>query len=154
VESVLFPVIAQQNTKAANLREWSTTLLTSYQIQTGRLKGLTFGGQYNWQDKAVAGYQSLLDPSTYSRPTATTANIVFPDLTKPIYTPAIDSLDLFASYTRKIWRDKMRMKIQINVRDVLEDGGLQAVVFNQDGSPAQYRIKDPRTWFVTTTFDF
>jgi outer membrane receptor protein involved in Fe transport len=154
VEAVLFPVIAQQNTKAANLREWSTTILSSYSVQRGRFKGLAFGGQYNWQDKAVAGYQSLFDPATYARPNATTANVVFPDLTKPIYTPAIDSLDLFASYTRKIMSDKVRMKIQINVRDVMEDGGLQAVVYNQDGSPAQYRIKDPRTWFVTTTFDF
>lgn len=154
VESVLFPVIAQQNTKAANMREWSTTILSSYGITKGRLKGLTFGGQYNWQDKAVAGYQSLFDPSTYARPNAVTANVVFPDLTKPIYTPAIDSLDLFASYRRKIFSDKVNMRIQINVRDVLEDGGLQAVVYNQDGSPAQYRIKDPRTWFVTTTFDF
>lgn len=154
VEAVLFPVIAQQNTRAANQREWSTTILSSYTVQRGRFKGLTFGGQYNWQDKAVAGYQSLLDPTTYARPTATTANIVFPDLTKPIYTPAIDSLDLFASYTRKIFSDKVRMKVQVNVRDVMESGGLQAVVFNQDGSPAQYRIKDPRTWFVTTTFDF
>ncbi len=154
VESVLFPVIAKQNTKVDNTREWSTTILSSYSFQKGRLKGFTFGGQYNWQDKAVAGYQSLFDPATYARPNATTANVVFPDLTKPIYTPAIDSLDLFASYTRKILSDKVRMKIQLNVRDVLEDGGLQAVVFNQDGSPAQYRIKDPRVWFVTTTFDF
>ncbi len=154
VESVLFPVIAQQNTRAANERQYSTTILSSYTVSTGRFKGFTFGGQYNWQDKAVAGYQSLLDPTTYSHPTATTANIVFPDLTKPIYTPAIDSLDLFASYTRKIFSDKVRMKIQLNVRDVMESGGLQAVVFNQDGSPAQYRIKDPRSYFVTTTFDF
>ncbi|HWA24202.1 MAG TPA: TonB-dependent receptor plug domain-containing protein [Lacunisphaera sp.] len=154
VESVLFPVIAQQNTKASNLREWSTTVLSSYRFTKGMLKGLVVGGQYNWQDKAVAGYQSLLDPATYARPNASTANIVFPDLTKPIYTPAIDSLDLFASYSRKIFSDKVNMKIQVNVRDVMEDGGLQAVVFNQDGTPAQYRIKDPRTWFVTTTFDF
>jgi hypothetical protein len=154
VEAVLFPVIAQQNTRAANQREWSTTILSSYTIQKGRLKGFTFGGQYNWQDKAVAGYQSLLDPTTYARPNATTANIVFPDLTKPIFTPAIDSIDLFASYRRKIFSDKVNMRIQVNVRDVMENGGLQAVVFNQDGSPAQYRIKDPRTWFVTTTFDF
>jgi hypothetical protein len=147
-------VIALQNTRAANERQYSTTILTSYTVTTGRLKGFSFGGQYNWQDKAVAGYQSLLDPSTYSHPTATTANIVYPDLTKPIYTPAIDSLDLFCSYTRKIFSDKVRMKIQLNVRDVTESGGLQAVVYNQDGTPAQYRIKDPRSYFVTSTFDF
>ncbi len=154
VESVLFPVIAQQNTRASNQREWSTTVLSNYTFQKGRLKGFAVGGSYRWQDKAVAGYQSLFDPSTYARPTPTTANVVFPDLTKPIYTPAITNVDLWASYTRKIFNDKIRMKIQLNVRDVLESGGLQAVVFNQDGSPAQYRIKDPRTWFVTTTFDF
>lgn len=154
VESVLFPVIAQQNTKASNLREWSTSVLSNYTFQRGRLKGFAIGGSYRWQDKAVAGYQSLFDPATYARPNATTANVVFPDLTKPIYTPALVNVDLWASYTRKIFADKIRMKIQLNVRDVFEDGGLRAVVFNQDGSPAQYRIIDPRTWFVTTTFDF
>lgn len=154
VEAVYFPALALQNQKARNQREWSTTVLTSYGFTKGWLKGLTIGGQYNWQDSAIAGYQSLLDPSTYARPNATTAQIVFPDLTKPIYTPSIDSIDLFASYTRKIFNDKVRMKVQLNVRDVTESGGLQAVIFNQDGSPAQYRIKDPRTFFVTTTFDF
>jgi len=151
---VYFPALALQNQKARNQREWSTTLLTSYGFTKGWLKGVTIGGQYNWQDKAIAGYQSLLDPSTYARPNATTAQIIFPDLTKPIFTPAIDSLDVFASYTRKILSDRVRMKIQLNVRDITESGGLQTVIYNQDGSPAQYRIKDPRTYFVTTTFDF
>jgi hypothetical protein len=154
VEAVLFPVIALQDTKAANLREWSTSVLTNYSFQQGKLKGFSVGGSYRWQDKAVAGYESLLDPTTYARPNATTANIVFPDLTKPIYTPSIDSVDLWASYKMRTWSDKVGLKVQLNVRDVFESGGLQAVVYNQDGSPAQYRIVDPRSWFVTTTFDF
>ena len=154
VDAIYLPVKALQNTKSANLREWSTSLLTNYTFQKGRLKGLSIGGSYRWQDEAVAGYQSLLDPSTYARPNATTANIVFPDLTKPIFTPSIDALDLWASYYMKIYKGKVGMKIQVNVRDVMEDGGLQAVIFNQDGTPAQYRIVEPRTWFITTTFDF
>jgi hypothetical protein len=154
VESVWFPVKALENTKSSNLREWSASFLTSYSFQRGILKGFAVGGSYRWADEAVAGYYALLDPSTYSRPTPTTANIVFPDLSKPIYTPYEDAVDLWASYTTKVFSDKVRMKIQLNVRDVMEDGGLQAVVFNQDGSPAQYRIKDPRTWFITSTFDF
>jgi hypothetical protein len=154
VEAVLFPVIAQQNTKASNLREWSTSILTNYTFEKGWAKGFSVGGSYRWSDEAVAGYESLFDPSTYARPNATTALVVFPDLTKPIYTPYIDSVDLWAAYTTKIFSDKIRMRIQLNVRDVFSDGGLQAVVYNQDGSPAQYRILDPRSWFVTTTFDF
>lgn len=154
VDAVLSPVIALQNTKASNLREWSTSVLTNYSFQQGKLKGFSVGGSYRWQDKAVAGYESLFDPATYSHPTPTTANVVFPDLTKPIYTPSIDSVDLWASYKMRTWSDKVGLKVQLNVRDVFESGGLQAVVYNQDASPAQYRIVDPRSWFVTTTFDF
>jgi len=151
---VYFPVLAQQGQKTPNTREWTTSLLTNYTFRKGPLKGFGVGGSYRWQDKAVAGYQSLLDPTTYAHPNATTTQIIFPDLNKPIYTPAITQVDLWVSYTCKLFNDKIRMKTQLNVRDALESGGLQAVVFNQDGSPAQYRIKDPRQWFVTTTFDF
>jgi hypothetical protein len=154
VDAIYLPVKAQQGKKVDTLREWSTSLLTNYTFQKGRLKGFSIGGSYRWQDEAVAGYESLLDPSTYARPNATTAQIVFPDLTKPIFIPSIDALDLWASYYMKIYKGKVGLKIQINVRDVMEDGGLQTLVFNQDGSPAQYRIVDPRTWFITTTFDF
>lgn len=154
VDAIYLPVKAQQGKKVDTLREWSTSLLTNYTFQQGRLKGFSVGGSYRWQDEAVAGYQSLLDPSTYARPTPTTAQIVFPDLTKPIYIPSIDALDLWASYSTKIFKGKVGLKVQINVRDVMEDGGLQAMIFNQDGSPAQYRIVEPRTWFLTTTFDF
>ncbi len=153
VDSVYLPALAQQGQSSPNLREWTASYLTSYTFQTGRLKGLSVGGSVRWQDKAIAGYYGLLDPSTYARPNATTANITFPDLNRPIYVPSETNVDLWASYTMKL-TDKIRMKLQLNVRDVTENGGLQPVAFNMDGSAAQYRIKDPRIWFLTTTFDF
>ena len=112
------------------------------------------GGSLRWQDKAVGGYFGETNPARYANPAAGEFAIVYPDLNRPIYLPDEMNVDLWLSYSRRILSDKVRMKIQLNVRDVMEDGGLQAVVYNQDGSPAQYRIKDPRTWFVTTTFDF
>ena len=154
VEAVYFPVLAKQGQQSDNLRQYSVNFSTNYTFNKGRWKGFSIGGSYRWQDKAIAGYQSLLDPTTYAHPNATTTQIIFPDLNKPIYTPPITAVDLWLAYTRKIFSDKVRLKVQLNVRDALESGGLQAVVFNQDGSPAQYRIKDPRSWFVTTTFDF
>jgi hypothetical protein len=153
VESIYFPMLAQQGQQSPGLREYSGTFLTNYSFVGDRFKGLSVGGSVRWQDKAIAGYHSLLDPSTYARPSPTQANITFPDLNRPIYVPAETNVDLWVSYTKR-FSDKIRMKIQLNVRDALEDGGLQVIGFNQDGSPAQYRIKDPRTWFVTTTFDF
>jgi hypothetical protein len=142
-----------ENTNSPNLREWSATYLTSYTFPQEQLKGITVGGSVRWASNAVAGYYGLLDPSTYSHPGVGLASIAYPDLKKPIYTPAETNVDLWVSYTRKL-TDKIRMKIQLNVRDVTESGRLQATQFNLDGSPAGYRIVDPRTWFVTTTFDF
>lgn len=142
-----------ENTNSPNLREWSASYLTNYTFTQERLKGFAVGGSVRWASNAVAGYYGLIDPSTYSHPTPTTANITYPDLARPIYTPAETNVDLFVSYTRKL-TDKVRMKVQLNVRDVTESGKLIATQFNPDGSAAGYRIIDPRTWFVTTSFDF
>jgi hypothetical protein len=48
----------------------------------------------------------------------------------------------------------VRAKIQLNVQSLTESGGLTPILFQGNGQPAQYRIMDPRTFFVTTTFDF
>ena len=45
-------------------------------------------------------------------------------------------------------------KLQLNVRDVLENGGLEPIAVNPDGQKAAFRIKDPRQWFLSATFDF
>ena len=144
----------EQNTAEANLRKYTFSYLTNYTIQDGKFKGLGFGGDLRWADKAVAGYYGLLDPTTYTHPTPTTANIVYPDLNRPIYTPSEVNVDLWVSYARKIMADKVLLKIQLNVRDANKSGGLQAVQFNPDGSGAAYRIIDPRQYYVTTTFEF
>lgn len=153
VEPGLYQLTAQEGAKQANLREWSANYLTSYNFQQGRFKGLGVGGSVRWQDKAVAGYYGDTNPARFAHPTATDASIVYPDLSRPIFLPAETHIDLWVSYTRKIFSDKTKMKVQLNLRDVTEKGGLQAILYNPDGSPAQYRIKDPRTWFLTTTFD-
>jgi hypothetical protein len=154
VEPGLFQLISQQGAKSPNLREWSSSFLSSYNFTEGKLKGVGVGGSLRWQDKAVAGYYGETDPSRYAHPSPGESSIVYPDLNRPIYLPAETHIDMWVSYTRKVFSDKVRMKVQLNVRDVTEKGGLQAILFNPDGSPAQYRIKDPRTFFATTTFDF
>jgi hypothetical protein len=142
-----------ENTNSPNLREWSASYITNYTFPQERLKGIAVGGSVRWSSNAVAGYYGLLDPSTYAHPGVGLSSIAYPDLKRPIYTPAETNVDLWVSYTRKL-TEKIRMKVQLNVRDVTESGGLVATQFNMDGSPAGYRIQDPRTWFLTTTFDF
>ena len=50
--------------------------------------------------------------------------------------------------------DKVRLKVQFNIRDANNSGGLQAVQFNPDGTPSAFRILEPRQNSLTTTFEF
>ena len=43
--------------------------------------------------------------------------------------------------------------MQLNVRDVLENGRLQKVAINPAGSTYAYRIIDPRQFILSTSFD-
>jgi hypothetical protein len=49
--------------------------------------------------------------------------------------------------------DRFRGKAPLNVRNVLEDGRLQKVGVNPDGSTYAYRIINPRQFILSLTFD-
>ena len=55
---------------------------------------------------------------------------------------------------RKIWSNKVGLKVQLNVDNVLENGSLMPVAVNYDGSPYAFRIVDPRRFILSAAFDF
>ncbi len=62
--------------------------------------------------------------------------------------------DLFASYSTRLYNDKIRATFQLNVKNVNESGGgLQATGAFFDGRPSTYRIIDPRQFILTASFD-
>ena len=75
------------------------------------------------------------------------------DPDRPIYDSAHAYFDGFATYTTRLFNDKVRARFQLNVRNVQESGSLQAVGVNPDGRPFAYRINDPRQFILSTTFD-
>ena len=75
------------------------------------------------------------------------------DASKPIYDRARFAVDLSTSYGFRLFKDRVRAKVQLNVRDVLENGRLQRVAINPDGSTYAYRIIDPRQFILSTSFD-
>ena len=72
---------------------------------------------------------------------------------KPVFDKSRYYFDLSASYNLKLYHNKIRTRIQLNVRNVFERGRLQAVAVNPDGQPFAYRIIDPRLFILSTTFD-
>lgn len=140
---------ALEGVVSPNQRKYRGSFLTNYSFTSGRLKGVSVGGSERWESKAAVGYLGkAADPT---RPTVLTAA----DPTKPVY---LDNgnwyTDLWISYSRKIWNDKVRMKVQLNVNNAFEGGRLLPIAVNYDGKPWAYRIIDPRQFVLTTTFDF
>lgn len=125
---------------------WS--YLTNYKFDDGALRGWSVGGSIRWEDEAVIGYYGK--PNTAAGTTALTLS----DTTRPIYDEAKSYTDVWVSYTRNVFKDRVRMKVQLNVANVFENGGLQVVGVNYDASPSAYRIVDPRQFILSTKFDF
>lgn len=140
--------IAQQGKPKSQVRKYQFALLGRYTFAgaTDRkiLQNVQIGASLRWADKASIGFFGVEDPDGVIRDL---------DVNRPIYDPARFSADFWASYKFRMFSDKVRGKIQLNVRDLLENGELRTVSTNPDGSPGQFRIINPRSFILTTTFD-
>ena len=125
---------------------WS--VLTNYTFDEGRFKGFSVGGSTRWEDQAIIGYYGKANVAAGS------TDLTLSDVGRPIYDNANTYVDMWVSYTTKVFDDRVRMKVQLNVANVFESGGLRVVGVNYDGSPNAYRIVDPRQITLTTKFDF
>jgi len=132
-------------------RKYRWSFLTTYTFTEGRLKGFGIGGNQRWEDKAVIGYfgEASGVNSYNGSPVLDKA-----DISRPIFTPANDYTDLWISYRRPIFEDKVKMKLQLNISNVFESGELRPVAVNYDGTPYSYRIIDPRQFVLTASFEF
>ncbi|MDQ8182782.1 TonB-dependent receptor plug domain-containing protein [Pelagicoccus sp. SDUM812005] len=128
--------------------KYTASLITNYKFLGDKLRGVAIGGSLRWKDEAVIGYYGK---SSGANPDPNYIDIA--NTLRPIYTPAESYYDLWASYTRKIMKDEVNMKVQLNIVNAFENGGLQTVGVNYDGSPNAYRIVDPRQFILNVSFD-
>lgn len=133
-----------EGNRSPELREWRFNVISSYDFTEGMLKGVTAGVGYRWQDEIAIGYKPLH--------TSDPAIITF-DLENPYYGPTEDAVDLWVGYSRKL-TEKIRWRVQLNVRDAFSSKGLIPLTTQPDGSVAAWRIAPSRTWQLTNTFTF
>ena len=79
--------------------------------------------------------------------------LVVPVIDKPHMGPTMWNGDMWISYKRPL-TDKMDMKLQLNIRNLLGDTDLIPVSANPDGRIIAYRNSNPRDIFLTSTFSF
>ena len=136
--------------EAPGQRKYRWAYNTGYDFTSGWLKGWGIGGAERWESASIIGYYGKSSHGNSANPNL----IDISDVTRPIYDTANTYTDLFINYKRNLWHNRVGMIIQLNVEDVFENGHLQVVAVNYDGSPYGYRIIDSRRFTLTTTFDF
>ncbi len=137
--------VANSGKPRPQLREWRFNALTNYDFTDGPLKNFSVGGALRWESKGAIGF--------YGLPLDDNGLITGLDPDRPVYDKARYKIDLNASYKFRLFEDKVRGRIQLNVRDIFEGGRLQAIAVNPDGSHYAFRIVDPRQFILSTTFD-
>ncbi len=84
----------------------------------------------------------------------TPSGSIFIDRANPYYAPAELNVDVFASYTRRLWGDHVEWKVQLNVRNLIGNQGTIPITAQPDGSPASVRLSPDRRWYLTNSFGF
>lgn len=137
-------LLAQRGSSTPEVAPWRYTGVTSYNFDSGALKGVNIGGAYRFEDKRILGYglKNIDDPATLSI-----------DITKPYYGPSDEHLDLWIGFSRKLSR-KVNWRIQANFRNVGEKTKLVPISLQPDGSEGAYRIQEGMMWQLSNTFEF
>ena len=128
-------------------REWRGSLFTNYRFGEGSLQGLNLGGGVRWLDQTMLGFQQRVFPG------GTTGD----DVTKPIFGPAQFALDLLLGYggkTTVLGGHKLGWRVQLNIRNVLDDDDLEPVRTNLGGGVLDWARGTPRQIVLNTTFTF
>jgi len=130
------------------IRKYRVNLITSYSLDgitdNRILKRLKVGGGVRWEDKGAIGYYGVQEFP---------AVITELDRNRPVYSKANLYVDAFASYRIKNFTHKVGATFQLNVRNIQEDGRLQAIAAYPNGTANGYRIIDPRQFILSATFD-
>jgi outer membrane receptor for monomeric catechols len=141
-----FDALAALPTDSLFAPEWSTNVITSYDLSSSsRLRGISVGASANIRGPTVIGFAE------------TATGVAIAD--RPYYAKEFVSTGAWITYRRKLF-NKVNWRLQLNVRNVLDENKLfpHRAVDRRDGTGRKdvviYRLNEPRTFVLTSTFSF
>jgi len=153
LENILVNFNAIRNSPSANFSPtWTLNLIQTFELpREARIAGIplggfSFGGSMNARGKAINGF-------------AVDSKLVL-DPTLPFYSPPSLNFGGWITYKRKLFRNRVDWRLQMNVRNLLDDNTVFPLVKvdTRDGkhtpSTAIYNLKEPRTYQFTNSFRF
>jgi len=138
---------ALEGSPSPEQREWRLNVVTNYRFREGRLKGLSLGGAYRWQDEVSIGFPIVLNELGEE----------VGDVLNPVFAPSQDNVDLVVGYDMPRFKDFAKWRIQLNVRNVFADEDDVIPVSVQGGLPGVFgrvRTAPQRQFLLTNTFTF
>lgn len=140
------------------LRKWRANVVANYDFQGDRFKGFGVGTGLRWLDQSAIGYPVASFRADLTRvPTGAAtlpSDVRVSDVRNPFYGPAEMRYDGWISYQRRIFSNKIGMKIQLNIRNLFTHNQLVPVVINPDGKAAVYAIAEGRKAMFSARFSF
>src|SRR5262249_51856207 len=110
------------------VRRYHVNVLSSYRLagltENKWLKRVSVGGAARWEDKGAIGYYGVQQLP---------AVITDLDPNHPIWDKSHLYVDAFASYRTRLFADKVGATIQLNVRNLGENGRLQPIAAYPNG---------------------
>ena len=144
---------AIKSVPAANFASnWTMNLIQTYELSREAkfagipLGGFSIGGSMNARGKAIDGFAQ----------DATNTLIA----TSPFYAPGYVNFGAWITYKRKLFKNRIDWRLQMNVRNLLDDYTMTPLntVDSRDGkhtpNVAVYTLREPRTFQFTSTFKF
>lgn len=137
-------------------RKYRVIGTANYSFHEGMLKGFNAGANYSWRSAAAVGYRrTVIDDNPFIIQGVTLPGVLeVDDPSQPIYGGGLTTFDVFTGYQRKLFDGKVTWRVQLNVRNVLDEDDPMVQRVIPDGTGAIYTLPEPRTFILTNTFSF
>ena len=133
--------------KTNEIREWRWNLITNYAFDSGKLRGFNVGGAVRWQDEIGIGRPVINHPEFG----------FIPDLANPIFGPSETQVDGWIGWEKDlglILGQDTHLRVQLNIRNLLNEDDLIPVVANPDGTFPVLRIPAERRFELRGTLSY
>jgi hypothetical protein len=141
---------------AQELRKWRANAVVAYDFASGVFRGVGAGVGARWQDRVAIGYPVVTYEGDGSASDGIEEDSDFRgyDVKNPFLGDDELDWDLWVSYSRRILKDRINWKLQLNVRNVFSGDRLIPIAANPNGQVAASRIGAPMKWTLSSTFSF
>jgi outer membrane receptor for ferric coprogen and ferric-rhodotorulic acid len=143
--------LQNEGTSNRGVSPYNARLVGRYKFLEGRLKGLTIGTSLRWESAKIIGYGRA--PYTFDFGGLSNYQGEVSDPAKEYLSERVIAGGMMVNYSRKIWNDRVRWKVQLNAQNLFNETGLRAVGANPDGSPI-WAVSPPHSFELSNSFDF